>query len=134
MLHPDLVDGRAVEELHDEERGAVLGDVVVDDGDRAGVHHRVRDVPLAEEARAHRLSRREVGVEHLDREHLAIAVLRHVDGRHAADAEDALERVLPAQDDADARTRQVEGVVVGHLVSGENTVGGLAEVSGLDSS
>ena len=88
----------AVEQLHHEERGAVLGDVVVHDAHRARVLHRVRGVALAEEARADVLARAQLRVEHLHGELGLVAVGRRVDGGHAADAEDAVEAVL-AHDD-----------------------------------
>ena len=45
------VRGLAFEQLHDEERSAVLGLVVVEHAHDAGMVHRVRDVPLTREPR-----------------------------------------------------------------------------------
>ena len=85
---------RALEQLHHEERDAVVGDVVVDDGDDARVLDRVGDVPLAEEALPQALAQAELRVEHLDRELRAVAVRGRVDRGHAADAEHVVDVVL----------------------------------------
>ena len=66
----------AVEQLHHEERRAVLGHVVVDHEHRARVLHRVGGVALAQEARADVRARDELRVEHLDGELRAVAVGR----------------------------------------------------------
>ena len=55
---PGFADGLALEQLHDEERLAVLGHVVVEDAHARGVPDLVRDVALAQE-RARRRSGRE---------------------------------------------------------------------------
>ena len=60
-LEPEVLDRDPVEQLHDEERRAVLGDVVVHHAHRARVLHRVGDVPLAQEAAAHLLARASSG-------------------------------------------------------------------------
>ncbi len=46
------LDGLALEQLHHQEHGAVLGDVVVEHPDAPGCSTRVGDVALAQEARA----------------------------------------------------------------------------------
>ena len=64
----NAVDALAVQQLHDEERRAVLADVVVDDAHGAGVLDGVRGVAFAQEARAEVLAQTELRVEHLDGE------------------------------------------------------------------
>jgi hypothetical protein len=49
---PQLFYGLPLEQLHHEERHAVLRDVVVEHGDRARVTDRVRSVTLAQKSRA----------------------------------------------------------------------------------
>ena len=99
-LHPrpesvrERVHGLPVQELHHEERRAVLGHVVVEDRDRPGMTHRVRDVPLAQKARAQVVVEGELGVEYLHRESFGIAVRRSVNRRHAPRPEEPFELVL----------------------------------------
>ena len=47
VASPHLVGGLAIEQLHDDERGAVLRDVVVEYGDGPGMFDRVGDVAFA---------------------------------------------------------------------------------------
>jgi hypothetical protein len=91
---PELLERLALEELHDEERLFLLGDVVVEDGDAARVIDLVGDVPFLEEAVADAVVPRELGVEDLERDPRSIAVGGREDRRHAADAEERLEAVL----------------------------------------
>src|SRR5262249_28650433 len=95
----------ADEQLHDEERGAVLGDVVVEHAHRALVVDGVGDVALADEARAVFVVERQLLVEQFDRDAVAVPVHAEVDGRHAADADDAQERVLAPEHRAEAVLR-----------------------------
>ena len=74
-----------VEQLHDEERRAVLGDVVVHDAHGARVLHRVGGVPLAQEPRAHARASGQLRVQHLDGELGLVAVRGLVDDGHPAD-------------------------------------------------
>src|SRR5207302_10150349 len=97
-LLPGVADRLALEQLHDEERLALLGHVVVEDLDGRRVIDLVRDVGLAKEALADRLLAREVGVENLEGRALAVAVRRRVDGGHPADAEKAVDRPLTLDD------------------------------------
>ena len=97
-LLPGVADGLALEQLHDEERLALLGHVVVEDLDGRRVIDLVRDVRLAEEPLADRLLAREVGVEDLERGALAVAVRRRVHRGHTADAQKAFDRPLPLDD------------------------------------
>ena len=108
----DPVDARAVEQLHHEERGAVLGDVLVDHRHRAWMLDAVRDVALPQEARADRGVVRELRVEHLDREALRVPVRGGVDGRHPAGAEHLVEDVLAAEDGPDPRRGAGVSVIV----------------------
>ena len=72
----DAREGLAFEPFHHEERRAVLGGVVVQDGDGPWMPDLVRDVPLALEARDDVLGRREERVHHLDRDPLAVRAVR----------------------------------------------------------
>jgi len=90
------VGGLALEELHDEERGAVLGLVVVEHAHDARMVHGVRDVPFAREAGADVAQHRELRVQHLERDAAPVAVGRRIHGAHAADAEEAIDLPLPA--------------------------------------
>ena len=112
-----------VEELHHEERGAVLGDVVVDDQHGAGVLHRVRGVPLAEEARPHVLADAELRVEHLHGELGLVPVRRLVDRGHPADAEDASSVYFPLRTvPTRARARIVRGSVASIVIGGPHYI------------
>ena len=84
----------AFEELHHEEGRAVLGLVVVEDAHDARMVHRVRDVPLAREARADVGEHRQLRVEDLERDAASVAVGRRVDGAHPADAEQLVDAPL----------------------------------------
>ena len=99
-LHEGLQPG-PVQQLHDKERRPILSDVVVHDEHRPRVLDRVGRVPLAQEASAHVLAHAQLRVEHLDRELGLVAVRRLEDDGHAADAQDAVEAVLAAQDGAE---------------------------------
>ena len=57
-LLPESLEGHALEEVHHEEDAAVVGYAVVEHADDPGVLHRVREVPLPEEALADRRDRR----------------------------------------------------------------------------
>ena len=92
----------ALEQLHHEERRAVLGDVDVVDLDGAGVTKFVRGLRLALEALAQIAILRERGVQDLDRLAPADLVATDVHGRHPAHAEETLELPFPAQHRADA--------------------------------
>ncbi len=100
---PDGLDRLPLEQLHDEEGPAVVGDVVVEHGDRARMVHPVGEVPLAQEPGARVGAPRQVGVQHLDRKLFSVAMSGRVHGRHAADPENAVERVLALQERAHAR-------------------------------
>jgi hypothetical protein len=76
-----------LQQLHHQERRAVLGDVVVEHFDRPGVHHLVADVTLTQETRSDVLAHRHFGMQHLDSHPAAIAMGGRVDGRHAPDAD-----------------------------------------------
>ena len=102
---PALLDGLPFEQLHHEERRAVVGDVVVEDADRAVVLDGVRRVALAQEARPDLLVVAELRVQHLHRDALAVAVGGGVHGGHPADAEERFEGPLVLQKRADTDTR-----------------------------
>jgi hypothetical protein len=74
--------------------------------------HLVGDVSLAQKAGTHVSAHRKLWMEHLDREPLAIAVCRCVDGSHPADTENAVEAVLATQDVTDASLSAIENVVI----------------------
>jgi hypothetical protein len=91
-----LLERLALEQLHDQKRPALVA-VVVEHRHRARVPHRVRHVALAQEARAHLRHGGELGVQHLHRGALAVAVRGRIDRGHAADAEQSIEVPLPRQ-------------------------------------
>ena len=99
------VERLALEQLHHQEGGAVVGHVVVDDAHRAGVPDGVGDVALAEEARAGVGVGGRLRVQHLHRDPVAVAVHAEVHRAHPPRAEHALERVLAAEHGADPALR-----------------------------
>ena len=108
---PELAKRLPLEELHDEEHRAVFCGVVVQDAYRSRMVHCVRDVPLPEEARSERLARRDCRMEHLDCDAMTVAVYALVDGRHAPDANQGIERVLSTQSPSDPLPRVCSVVV-----------------------
>ena len=74
----------------------------------------VRDVALAQEARADVLHARELGVEDLQRDLAAIPMRRGVDRRHTADPEEGLEPVFRIHGRSDARVQAREDLVAAH--------------------
>jgi hypothetical protein len=107
----NLVEGQTVEQLHDEKRSAVLRQVVVEYGDRAGVADGVRGVSFTQEAPANVVLARELDVEHLQRETHLISVGDLVNDGHAARAEHTIQAVLAVQDVAYARLRARRGLL-----------------------
>jgi hypothetical protein len=98
---PAGVQRLALEQVHDEEHRAVLGDVVVEDADGAGVLDAVRGVALAQEALLDALVARELAVQDLHGDPVGVAqVGRCVDGSHAAGAEHTVEAVLGLENGA----------------------------------
>ncbi len=83
-----------LQELHHEERGAVLGDVVVDDLNGAVVLHAVGRIRLAAEAFAHVLAFAHLRVQHLDGDLASGAMTRGVHRRHSPRTDEALDGVL----------------------------------------
>ena len=73
------VERRPLEQLHDDERSAVFGDVVVEDPHDTGMVDGVGDVSLAEKARDGVDVARDRRVQHLDRDLLTVAMGRGVD-------------------------------------------------------
>jgi hypothetical protein len=92
----------ALEQLHDQERAAVLGDVAVADFDDAGMLEAVDRLGLELEPGAELLRAGDLGVEDLDRLAPPDLVLGNVNGSHPADAHEPLERPLALQDLPDA--------------------------------
>jgi hypothetical protein len=90
------------EQLHHEERRAVLGDVDVADLDGAGVAEAVDREGLALEPPADLRDARGLGVQDLERVVPPDLVHADVDGGHPADAEQPYERPLVADDGPDA--------------------------------
>src|ERR1019366_858234 len=112
---PTGIERLAVEEVHDDEDGAVLGGVVVEHSHRSGVADAVRRVALTEETGPETGVDRELPVEDLHSDDVRVPkVGRRVDAGHAADAENAIQAVLSAEDRAYARLRSVTQVVVRH--------------------
>ena len=94
-------------------------DAVVDGGHRTGVPDLVRDVPLAEKARAHGLVALKLGVKDLHRDGLQVVLVgRRVDRRHAADAEQLVEPPLAAERLTDAPLGRLDVVVRRRLIRG----------------
>jgi hypothetical protein len=122
-LCPERVARRAVEQLHDQKRRAVLRYVLVHHDDGARVLDRVGGgVAFAQETRADVRVERYLRVEHLQREFGLVSVRRLVDDCHAPDSEDAVEAVLAAQSRAEARScaREKFCVAVRHLALTSN--------------
>ena len=116
------IEALALEKIHHEEDRPVLGDVVVEHRHRAGVSDVVRGTPLAQEALANLRLGRQLWMQHLDGAALSVAVRARVDRRHAADAEQAIERPLLAKHAPDASLRsdqdrivQLRRGIIGHL-------------------
>jgi hypothetical protein len=86
-----------LEQLHHQERSALGRQVVVEDAHHPGMVDLVRDVALSEEAFADVIVGRDEGVEQLDRDPLAVAVGRLLDGGHPADVDQAVDRPLLVQ-------------------------------------
>jgi hypothetical protein len=78
--------------------------------------------PFAEKPFAYLGIRRELGVQHLDRPALAVAVRARVDRGHAADAEQVIEPQFLPQDETHALLRGCtrEAVVMGISASAED--------------
>jgi len=84
----------ALEQLHHQERRAILGLVVVDDAHDTRVLDRVGRVALAHEARADVLVGPQLGAQHLEGDAVPVAVHGEVHGGHPAGAEHPLDAVL----------------------------------------
>jgi hypothetical protein len=93
----------ALQQLHHDERRAVLGGVDVPHLDRPAVPEAIDDARLLFETCAQLGRTRQGRVQDFDRIEAADLVARHVDARHAALAEQLLERPLATQGGADAR-------------------------------
>ena len=87
----------ALEQLHDEVRRPVLGDVVIENVDRARMADLVGDVPLAQETPPHLGVGGGGRVQHLDGGVATVAVGRLVDARRAAHVDEALDAPLAVQ-------------------------------------
>lgn len=95
----------SLEELHDEERGAILHDVVVEDGDRTRMFDLVRDVALAEEPLHERALEHELRAHALDRDAATVPVARREDMRHSAGANQIFDHPLVFDDETDVLPR-----------------------------
>jgi hypothetical protein len=113
-LLPKAIDLFPFESLHDEERGSVLGRVVVEHGHRSHVVDRVGGVAFTEKPRAELLVDRELRVQHLDGDALLIPMRGRKNDRHPAYPEHAVEPVLAAQHRSQAPLSAVLEVVVRH--------------------
>ena len=94
--HAPLFEGLAFEQLEDEERDAVLIDVVVEHAHRAGVLEEVREIGLAHEATRDVARLAEVIVEELDGDAVAVAMRRSEHHRRPAYAQHLFDEVLAA--------------------------------------
>ncbi len=100
----DVGQAAPFEELHHQERRAVLGLALVEDLDHVGVRQALRVLGLADEALAQDRVLGEALVEDLDGAGpLHQLVLCLVDGRHPAHAQLPLDQVAPRQRGSDAR-------------------------------
>jgi hypothetical protein len=75
------------------------------------VFHPVGRVPLAQEALAHVLVARQIGVKHFDGGARAVPVARRVHGCHASDAEERLKRPLVVEHASYPRSRSTVEVL-----------------------
>ncbi len=91
---PEAFQRHAMEQLHDQKCRAVVGDVVVDDRDRTFVLDAIRDIALPDEALADERIERQLPMQHLEGEALAVAVLDGVYHRHTATSHHVLHDVL----------------------------------------
>ncbi len=91
----------ALEELHDEKRGAVFGRVVVEDGDGPWVVDLVRDVPFAEKPPSHLRVAGEARLKDLDRAAPAVAMGGLEDRAHPADFDQPIDVPFPVEGGAD---------------------------------
>jgi len=107
---PELVEGAALEQVHDEERLAVVADVVVGDGHACWVVDGVRDLAFAEEALADLRLPGKLGVQDLDGRARPVAMLRGEHGAHAPDAKQPLELPLRVQRAANASLGRSYGI------------------------
>ena len=110
--HPFAQEARvhrfAFEQLHHQEGRPVLGDVVVEDDDGAGVIDRVGHVPLAQEPRAHAFLDGKFRVQHLHGGAFLVAVNGRIDGGHPAYADDLLQSPLAVQHHAQSALGAVD--------------------------
>ncbi len=90
LAPPTLFERLAIEQLHDDERGAVFGNVVVVHRHRAAMTDRVGEVALTQETLADRGIGREFAVQHLHCRALLVAMCRRVHTRHTAHAKQAI--------------------------------------------
>ena len=114
VLLPHLLDARAVQQFHHQERRTVLGHAVVGDLDCALVLDRVADVALPQETRPDVFADGQLWVEHLDRAFVLVPVGCRVDDGHAANPEDAIDPVAALQHRTDASPRAVDEVRLAH--------------------
>jgi hypothetical protein len=98
-----LLVGLPFEELDHQEGRPVLGDLVIEHARGVRVVQLVGGVSFEEEAAARLAVERDLAVQDLDRDAIAVAVGGQVDGRHAPDPEQLLEPVLLGKDVAYAR-------------------------------
>ena len=101
------VGGLALEQLHHEERRAVVRLAVVQHPYDARMIHRIRDVPFAGEAPPDLGICRELRVEDLQRDAVAVAMRRRIHGPHPAHAQQRVHTPLLGNPGADARLHGV---------------------------
>ena len=109
-----LLESLPFEQLHDEERRAVVRHVVVEHRHPPGVLDGVGGLAFAKEAHPDVRSQRQLRVKHLDGDVAAVPVAGGVDGRHPADPQDPGERVLPSQHGSEARPGSFKLLVLCH--------------------
>ena len=98
----------AVEELGHQKERAVLGHIVVQDMNGAGMSDRIRDVAFPQEALPDLRVERQLAMKHLDRGARAVAVRGGVDRRHPTHAKQPIETPLVPQRRAEASAGQIE--------------------------
>src|ERR1700723_4316674 len=77
----------------------------------------VRHVPLANKPRGKRGVERKLRVKNLHGDAISVPMRRGIHNGHAANAEDAVDPVLPLQRRADAEARSRGELVVAHLLA-----------------
>jgi hypothetical protein len=98
------IERLALEQVHNEVHGAVLGGVIIDDRHRTRMGDLVGYITLTQKSAFDVCVDRELPVEHFDRHAFAVAVRCRENGCHAPHAEEGIQVPLFSEDFADLRT------------------------------